>query len=212
MCGLQHYTLVPCSWTQGYTQYEGKNTDKCRLLPTIALEINVFVILFESSSVSHEWGRLHKWYANSYSQDQSWRDAVIKTFTSVEAETALPVCRFIQALEKSMKAIEPVVIAEIKKVLSSSGDTCEHFDSVTIAVEYTKHGASCSSVLTDKKYFQGSLDYIQAVWDVCTLSILCKNFIIDPYEVYEAQLAGADCILLIVAVLSDHKLWIYHHR
>ena len=62
-----------------------------------------------------------------------------------------------------MKAIEPAVIAEIKKVLSSSGDTCEHFGSVTIAVEYTKHGASCSSVLTDKKYFQGSLDYIQAV-------------------------------------------------
>lgn len=77
---------------------------------------------------------------------------------------------------------------------------------MTIAVEYTKHGASCSSVLTDKKYFQGSLDYIQAVRDVCTLSILCKDFIIDPYQVYEARLAGADCILLIVAVLSDQKL------
>ena len=105
-----------------------------------------------------------------------------------------------------MKANEPAVIAEIKKASPSRGIICEHFDPVSIAVEYTKHGASCLSVLTDEKYFQGSLDYIKAVQDVSTLPILCKDFIIDPYQVYEARLAGADCILLIVGALSDQQL------
>lgn len=123
-----------------------------------------------------------------------------------DIETAPPVRKFIQALEKSIKANQPAVIAEIKKASPSRGIICEQFDPVSIAVEYTKHGASSLSVLTDKKYFQGSLDYIKAVRDVSTLPILCKDFIIDPYQVYEARLAGADCILLIVAALSDQQL------
>ena len=123
-----------------------------------------------------------------------------------EVEAARPVRSFIQALEKRIAANQPAVIAEIKKASPSRGVICEHFDPISIAVEYAHYGASCLSVLTDRKYFQGSLDYIQAVRDVCTLPILCKDFIIDPYQVYEARLAGADCILLIVAVLSDPQL------
>lgn len=119
---------------------------------------------------------------------------------------APPVRSFIQALENTISSNLPAIIAELKKASPSRGVICTNFDPTTIAVEYAQHGASCLSILTDEKYFCGNLCYIKAVREVCMLPILCKDFFIDPYQVFEARMAGADCILLIVAAVDDSCL------
>ena len=123
-----------------------------------------------------------------------------------EITHASPVRSFIQALENTISSNVPAIIAEIKKASPSRGVICTDFDPATIAVDYSQHGASCLSVLTDEQYFSGSLSHIKAAREVCTLPVLCKDFFIDQYQVYEARLAGADCILLIVAALDDKRL------
>src|SRR6266478_9835624 len=98
------------------------------------------------------------------------------------------------------------LIAEVKKASPSAGVIREDFDPVKIAQAYAAGGADALSVLTDEKYFQGRLDYIHAVRDVVKLPVLRKDFIIDPYQVYESRAAGADAILLIAECLETSEL------
>ncbi len=98
------------------------------------------------------------------------------------------------------------VIAEVKKASPSAGVICEDFDPVAIAQTYQKCGADAISVLTDEKYFQGRLEYIEQIKDAVDLPILRKDFIIDPWQLYESRAAGADAVLLIAEVLKTAEI------
>ncbi len=120
-----------------------------------------------------------------------------------EIEQLAPTRGFYQAMRSKVEAGQSAVIAEIKKASPSKGVLREDFDPVAIAKSYEASGASCLSVLTDVDFFQGSLDYLSAVHKAVSIPLLRKDFMVDPYQVYEARLAGADAILLIVAALGD---------
>ncbi len=102
------------------------------------------------------------------------------------------------------------LIAEVKKASPSLGVICPDFDAVRIAKEYEAAGASCLSVLTDEKFFQGSLEYLKAIRAAVRLPLLRKDFIIDERQILEAIQWGADAILLIVAILTDDELAHFH--
>jgi indole-3-glycerol phosphate synthase len=102
------------------------------------------------------------------------------------------------------------LIAEVKKASPSAGVICKDFDPVRIAKEYEAAGASCLSVLTDEKFFQGSLDYLRQIRAAVKLPLLRKDFIIDERQILEAIEWGADAILLIAAILSDEQLVKFH--
>ncbi|WP_455199888.1 indole-3-glycerol phosphate synthase TrpC [Kaarinaea lacus] len=120
--------------------------------------------------------------------------------------SASPVRGFVSAIKSTIHQGKPAVIAEIKKASPSKGVIREDFDPVAIARSYQQGGATCLSVLTDVDFFQGSDAYLQQAREACDLPVIRKDFIIEPYQVYEARTIGADCILLIVAALSDAQL------
>lgn len=121
-----------------------------------------------------------------------------------QALSAPPTRDFIAALRQGRT--NPALIAEVKKASPSKGVFREDFDPVAIASAYEKGGASCISVLTDSKFFQGSFDNLAQVRATVDLPLLCKDFIIYPYQMYLARLQGADAVLLIAAILSDQDL------
>ena len=117
----------------------------------------------------------------------------------------LPPCRdFVAALRASCR--NPAVIAEVKKASPSKGVIRADFDPVAIARGYQAGGASCLSVLTDKAFFQGGFEVLVDVRQAVELPLLCKDFILTPYQLYQARAAGADAALLIAAILTDQDL------
>lgn len=113
---------------------------------------------------------------------------------------------FAGALRDRIQRGQPAVIAEIKKASPSKGVLRADFRPADIARDYARHGATGLSVLTDIDFFQGADEHLQQARAACELPVLRKDFTIDPYQVYEARVLGADCILLIVAVLGDVQL------
>lgn len=118
-----------------------------------------------------------------------------------------PACRgFVASMQARIQAGEPAVIAEVKKASPSKGVIREDFDPTQIASSYAAGGAACLSVLTDRDFFQGHNDYLQQARSACDLPVIRKDFIVHRYQIDEARVLGADCILLIVAALSDAQL------
>jgi len=122
-----------------------------------------------------------------------------------QAGQAAPARDFLAAL-RDLSRPGRAIIAEVKKASPSKGLIRPDFDPVAIARTYAAHGARAISVLTDAPFFQGSLDHLSAIRSAVSLPLLRKDFILDPYQVYQARAAGADAVLLIVAALPDSLL------
>ena len=123
-----------------------------------------------------------------------------------DAESRVLTRDFVGAMRAKIAAGLPAVIAEVKKASPSKGVLRADFIPADIAQSYAEHGAACLSVLTDQQFFQGSVDYLKQARASCDLPVLRKDFMVDPYQVYEARAMGADCILLIAACLDDAQM------
>ncbi len=123
-----------------------------------------------------------------------------------DAESRVLTRDFVGALQSKITAGKAAVIAEVKKASPSKGVLRTDFIPADIAQSYAEYGAACLSVLTDKQFFQGSVDYLKQARASCSLPVLRKDFMVDPYQVYEARVMGADCILLIAACLDDAQM------
>lgn len=137
--------------------------------------------------------------------DEGKQHASLADFESRISEQSAP--RGFNAAMTSRVAKDAVaVIAEAKRASPSKGLIREHFDPAAIAGSYETGGAACLSVLTDVDFFQGSNDYLQQARAACSLPVIRKDFIVDPWQVIEARAIGADCVLLIVAALEDSQM------
>ncbi len=121
-----------------------------------------------------------------------------------QLSTAPIVRNFLTALQENTHV--PSLIAEVKKASPSCGVLRADFDPVAIAQAYERGGAACLSVLTDSKFFQGNFDNLRNIRQKVALPLLCKEFIIDIYQIYYARVAGADAVLLIAAILTDEEI------
>ncbi len=123
-----------------------------------------------------------------------------------DAESRVLTRDFEGAMRRKIAAGQPAVIAEVKKASPSKGVLRADFIAADIAQSYAEHGAACLSVLTDRQFFQGQPDYLKQARASCDLPVLRKDFLVDPYQVYEARAMGADAILLIAACLDDAQM------
>lgn len=123
-----------------------------------------------------------------------------------DAESRVLTRDFVGAMRSKIAAGQAAVIAEIKKASPSKGVLRADFEPADIAQSYAEHGAACLSVLTDRQFFQGQPDYLKQARASCELPVLRKDFMIDPYQIYESRAMGADCILLIAACLEDAQM------
>jgi len=117
-----------------------------------------------------------------------------------------PARGFVDAMQAKLDAGESAVIAEIKKASPRKGVLRENFQPADIAKSYEQAGAACMSVLTDADFFQGHEEYLKQARAACSLPAIRKDFLVDEYQIYEAKSIGADCVLLIVACLSQQQL------
>jgi indole-3-glycerol phosphate synthase len=125
----------------------------------------------------------------------------------LELEARLPDAPAVRDFVKPLKEAKGIgLIAEVKKASPSAGIIREDFDPVEIAKTYEESGANCLSVLTDEHFFQGHLSYLPQIRSQVSLPVLRKDFILDPYQILEARVAGADCVLLIAECLDDERI------
>ena len=140
-------------------------------------------------------------------QEIAERSAVTSVSELQRQVAQQPPCRgFVRAMRDKLDQGLSAVIAEAKRASPSKGVIRDPFDPAAIARSYQAGGAACLSVLTDRDFFQGSEAYLQQARAACSLPVLRKDFIVDPYQVVEARAIGADCILLIVACLEDAQM------
>jgi indole-3-glycerol phosphate synthase/phosphoserine phosphatase len=149
---------------------------------------------------------LQRILARKHEEVAARRAALPLADIAARAAAAPPVRGFAAAIEAKIAAGQAAVIAEVKKASPSQGVIRADFQPAEIARSYAAGGAACLSVLTDIDFFQGADDYLVQARDACALPVLRKDFIVDPWQVYEARALGADCVLLIVAALDDRQL------
>lgn len=144
--------------------------------------------------------------ADEISAAKKYRDfASLRREVEIDTEARKGLRAFEASLRTKVGAGRAGVIAEVKKASPSKGILRPDFRPADIAISYAAHGATCLSVLTDVQFFQGSPEYLQQARAACSIPVLRKDFMIDPYQIYQARSWGADCVLLIVAAL-DHGL------
>ncbi len=144
-------------------------------------------------------------------QEVQQRSQAVSLAEQMARASAQPTARgFAAALGRKISQGQAAVIAEIKKASPSKGIIRQDFYPEEIARSYERGGAACLSVLTDVDFFQGADEYLQQARNATTLPVLRKDFTIDPYQIWEARAIGAECVLLIVASLSDMQLQELH--
>ena len=141
-------------------------------------------------------------------QDEVTQAQACKSLSEIRDEAfAQPAPRdFVGTMRARIAAGKAAVIAEVKKASPSRGVIRPDFEPAEIAADYEKGGAACLSVLTDRQFFQGAAEYLQAACAACALPVLRKDFLIDPWQVYEARAMGADAVLLIAAALDPARM------
>ncbi|MBF2067922.1 MAG: indole-3-glycerol phosphate synthase TrpC [Calothrix sp. C42_A2020_038] len=167
--------------------------------------INVSVVQYQSALPDSKPNNILEeivWYKET--EVDFLREKLPLSELQKQAMTAPPTRDFITALRNGKT--KPALIAEVKKASPSKGIIREDFDPVEIAQQYERAGASCLSVLTDQKFFQGSFDNLALVRTAVELPLLCKEFVIYPYQMYLARVKGADAVLLIAAILCNQDL------
>lgn len=149
---------------------------------------------------------LKKIIARKYEEVAERRACVSEASLLQQAHSSDAPRGFTRAMQNRLDSGVPAIIAEAKKASPSKGVIRENFDPATIARSYERGGAACLSVLTDKDFFQGCESYLQQARAACGLPVIRKDFLVDTYQVVEARAIGADCVLLIVAALSDGQM------
>jgi indole-3-glycerol phosphate synthase len=169
--------------------------------PSVAVETLRYQVLMPDAAPNHILEEI-VWYKET--EVAQWRERLPLADLQRQAIAAPATRDFVAALRSGKT--KPALIAEVKKASPSKGVIREDFDPVAIALSYQQGGASCISVLTDEKFFQGSFDNLAKIRATVDLPLLCKDFVLYPYQMYLARVQGADAVLLITAILSDQDL------